>query len=476
MSDTLNNTRTGPYDLLIKDGLVVTEGGVLPADVGIRGETIVEIGPGLPASRAENLVDATGLHVFPGVIDPHVHLGIPTGWTASTDDFFSGTTAAVCGGVTTVIDFTVQAAGQDLVNSIEQRLQKAKNEGAHCDFGLHANITSPTADALSQIPTAISMGITSFKTFLAYADSMLSLNTLAEIAALAKEAGGLVMVHAEMQAIIDRATQSLKSQGKTDSRSFFESRPVQAEEAAIHALGRISRSLAAPFYIVHLSSAAGLNAALEENRQGAHLLLETCPHYLFLNVFPNMPPQPYLFVASPPLRSTRDSMVLTQALGKGRITTMGTDHCPFTRAQKLRFADDFSKIPGGLPGVETSLPLAYHLALTGRIELPMLARMLGSNAAGLFGLHKKGSVKEGFDADIVLLNPESATTISNRGLHSRTDYSVFEGLRLSGAIEKVFLRGRLIAEKGPAGMEIVQEDQGRFVPGELPLDIMEAPI
>jgi len=155
---------------------------------------------------------------------------------------------------------------------------------------------------------------------------------------------------------------------------------------------------------------------------------------------------------------------------------MGTDHCPFTRAQKLRFSDDFSKIPGGLPGVETLLPLAYHLAMTGQVSLPKLSALLSTNAARLFGMHKKGRIKEGFDADIVLLNPESSTTISSKTMHSRTDYSPFEGLRLHGAIEKVFLRGQLGAEKRPSGVEPALKGQGRFVSGELPIEIMEAPV
>ncbi len=465
----------GGWDLLIKDGLVVTDRGVFPADVAVRDERIVRVETGLSVAQAAEVVDAGGMHVFPGVIDPHVHLGIPMGWTESTDDFYSGTTAAVCGGVTTVIDFTIQAPGQDLLDSIRQRMTKARSEGVNCDFSLHANITSPSADTLSQIPDAVGMGVTGFKTFLAYPDSMVSLNTLAEIAALTKEAGGLVMVHAEMQEYIDTATQALESQGRLDSRYFFDSRPEAAEAEAIHALGRISRSLDVPFYIVHLSSASGLDAALQENRQGARLYVETCPHYLFLNVRPAMPPEPYLLVASPPLRSNRDSMYLTQALGRGAITTLGTDHCPFTRAQKMQFAHDFRKIPGGLPGVETLLPLAYHLTLNRQVELPELARMLAANAAALFGLRNKGRVQEGYDADIVLLNPAGASTILSRYMHSRTDYSPFEGFRLNGAVEKVFLRGRLVAQRHGAGMEMTAANLGRFVPGQAPIARMEVP-
>ena len=461
------------YDLVITNGLVVSHRDVQQKDVAIAGEKVVAVDDNINLAKADRVVDATGKHLIPGGIDPHVHFGIPMGWTHSADDYYWGSQAAVCGGVTTVIDFTEQLPTEDLLTSINRRQAKAENEGSFCDYSLHANVTSPTAQVLSQIPDAIDMGVASFKTFLAYPKNMIPVETLSEIAVIATRHGGLVMVHSEVEEIIAQATQKLIDQGKTHARYFFDSRPVEAEVEAIKILGVISRANNVPFYIVHLSSKAGYDEAIYQNQQGALLLIETCPHYLFLSVRPVMPQNPHLLVASPPLRSTKDNEGLLKAVIEGEVKTMGTDHCPFTIEQKRKYINDFTKIPGGLPGVENIIPLMYHLALTNKISLQRMVELVSYNPARVFGLDTKGEIAVGKDADITILDPDGSFTIHHGNMHSNTDYTPYEGMNLSGRIHSVYLRGKLVARYREGKVEVVHPPKGRFVKAKTPLKINE---
>lgn len=453
------------HDLVFRGGLVVTPDGVVQADVAVLGGRIARIGPDI-GTRATCVVDARGLHVLPGAVDAHVHLGVPIAGAWSTDDHGTGTLAALCGGVTTVGDFTVQDPGEGLMASVERRLGAASS-GTWCDWFLHANVTTVTHRVLDEIPAVAGSGVGSFKVFLAYPGMRIGPDALREVLRRVGKAGGLLMAHCEDQEVVDRAVAERVARGRLAARHFFGSRPPEAEARAIEVLGRIAREEGLPAYVVHLSSAAGLRAALDARRAGSVLHLETCPQYLLLGPTPPRGLRPEHLVCAPPLRPARDRTSLTRALARGDIEVLATDHCPFTSAQKTAEAHDFRGVPGGLPGVETLLPLAYDLALRGVLPLTRLARALAETPARLFGLSdRKGAVREGLDADLVLADPAGEQVVRAVRLHSATDYSPHEGRTLRGRLLAVYLRGRLAASARPHMEPATGRPTGQYLKAE----------
>ncbi len=450
------------YDLVFRGGLVVTPDGVSHADVAVLQGRIARVEPDI-RSPAGRVVDAAGLHVLPGAVDAHVHLGAPIAGTWSRDDHGTGTLAALCGGVTTVGDFTVQDPGEGLMASVERRLGAASS-GTWCDWFLHANVTSPTLTVLDEIAFAVQSGIASFKVFLAYPGMRIGPDALREVLRRVGKAGGLLMAHCEDQEIVDRAVAERVARGRLAARHFFGSRPPEAEARAVEVLGKIAREERLPAYVVHLSSAAGLRAALDARQAGARLHLETCPQYLLLGPTPARGLRPEHLVCAPPLRSARDRTALLSGLARGDIEVLATDHCPFTSAQKAIGARDFRRVPGGLPGVETLLPLAYDLALRGVWPLERLAQALAETPARLFGLSdRKGAVREGLDADLVLADPAGEHVVRAARLHSATDYSPYEGRTLRGRLLAVYLRGRLVASARPDMEPATRRPAGRYL-------------
>jgi dihydropyrimidinase len=450
------------FDHVVRGGLVLTPDGLRSVDVAVLDGRFAAVEPTLEGTGAPE-IDARGCHVLPGAIDAHVHLGLTLQGELSRDDARWGTLAAICGGVTTVGDFTVQDAGEGLLASIHRRLDGG--EGTRCDWFLHANVTSPTPGALAEIPDAVRAGVASFKLFLAYAGLRVDRPTLARVMDRVAREGALTMVHAEDASVIEAATADLVARGRLAARHFFGSRPAEAEARAVSLVGEVARELDAPAYIVHLSSAAGLDAARAARDRGTSLLLETCPQYLWLTSGPATPLHAERLVCAPPIRLPEDCAALWDALADGTIDVLATDHCPFTSLQKAARADDFRAIPGGVPGVETVLPLAYDAALSGALSFDRLGEVLASTPARLFGLaHRKGAIRTGLDADFVILDPEGETRVTASRLHSRTDYTPYEGLTLRGAIRDVWLRGELAAREVPGGrVELYGGVRGEYV-------------
>lgn len=437
------------YELVLRNGTIISGAGLYDADIAIQAGRIAKVSKRI-SEPARSEIDARGLHVMPGVIDPHVHFGVPVAGVWSADDHRTGSLAAICGGVTTVGDFTVQEPQESLVASVKRRRELAGR--TWCDWFLHANLTSVTPQVIQEIPKVVEEGIRSFKVFLAYPGMLIGKDLLEVVLQKVYAAGALTMVHCEDQKTIEASTEALALRGHLSARYFFKSRPAEAEAKAIELLGELCIAKNATAYVVHLSSAAGLEAARNARKRGARLFLETCPQYLFLSPKPAPPLRFEHLVCAPPLRSRRDRARLTHALASGEIDCLATDHCPFTSAQKIARASDFRRIPSGLPGVETLLPLAYDMALRGVLPLERLAQVLAEVPATLFGLsYKKGFIREGFDADLVLLSPQGKTEVSAKKLHSATDYNPYEGLTLRGHIEAVLLRGHFVAKRTSAG-------------------------
>ncbi len=386
-------------------------------------------------------------------------MGVPIkdGWSA--DNFESGTQAALHGGVTTIIDFSILKEQQSLIDSIDSRLAEA--ETSHCDFHLHANITRLDDKVIADIPNLFRAGITSFKVFTTYKEAgmMLTYEQIGVLAGVLADHGGLLMVHAEDDAETAAASQPLIQRGLTEPHYHGISRPASSEAAAIKNIARITTESGCPTYIVHLSSAAGLDTAAEY----PELLLETCPQYLLLNESAYKKDDGRMYVASPPLRQAGDCDALWEGIKNQQILTLGTDHCPFNLADK-KPGLPFNKIPNGMGGVETLFPVMLAQYIARGMELSELTALLSTNSARIFELYpRKGCLAPGSDADIVVVDPEKTTADWDSSLESNSDWNAYRDFQAIFP-ELVMRRGEKMVENGVH----ISQGYGKFLPAIRP--------
>lgn len=446
------------YDLVIRGGTILRPEGALVCDLGIRGERIEAIGVGLAGHR---IVDAAERLVLPGAIDVHTHMAAPAGGATSADDFASGTRAAAAGGVTTIIDFTVAANGSNLGDDIAQRIAEA--EAAHVDVALHAEIIGWGPGREHEIEAAVQAGVTSFKFYMAYgsldqrSDSGALLHAFRAIA----EAGGLAMVHAEDDPIIDSMLARLTPTDKRSMQSLPRTRPALCEGAAVAQAIYLAEKTGVRLHICHVSSALGVEALMRGQRNGVRVTGETCPHYLLLTDAVYETRDAAQFSVMPPLRRNSDREALWHALHNGVLSCVATDHCPFQRAQK-HLTTSFQDLPYGFPGVETLLPLVYSEGVAqDRLTLDDLVRVLADAPARIFGLAPgKGRLTIGSDADLVLFDPTAEWTIAADALHMNTDFSPYDGRHVRGAVVATLSRGEIVYENGKL---VGPSGRGRFL-------------
>jgi dihydropyrimidinase len=437
------------FDLLILSGDVVLENKVERSDIGIQNGKITALASNLP-KEADKIINVSGKLVFPGFIDAHTHMGIPIMNTHSIDDFESGSIAAACGGVTTIIDFTVQEKGQTLANSLAVRIEKARK--CHVDYGLHVNITDEPEQRLYEIPDLIARGFAAFKVFSTYrqAGMMVTWEQFRKVLKQVDEHGGLLCLHAEDNDLVEALTADHLANGCKTAIFHARSRTAEAEAKAIVRAAEIAGELGASLYIVHVSSRAGLEAGLQARARGVKIYLETCPQYLILDEECYRKDNGHRWITTPPLRTKEDGEALWQALADNQIDVVATDHCPFTIAQKDGGERAFDLTPNGLPGVETLFPLLYTYGVThGRITIEQLVRLLAKNPAKIFGLYpKKGTIQIGADADLVIWDPNAEQLITASNLHGRADWSPYEGLHIAGKLKYTILRGEILVQEG----------------------------
>jgi len=438
------------FDTIIQNGDVVIPAGARKISLAIKDGKFAAIGEAF-SIEARNVIDATGRLVLPGVIDPHTHMGIPIKTTTSADDFRSGSEAAAFGGVTTILDFTVQQPGESIRAALERR--KAKAQGKSCiDVGIHVNITDQPEKWLPQIPDLIADGFSSFKVFSTYREAgmMIDWRQFREVLRTVNEHGGLLMLHAEDNVIIEARTAENLAAGHRAPIYHARSRPAEAEAAAIEKAAQIAGELDARLYIVHVSSRVGLEAGMRAKDRGVKIYLETCPQYLLLDESKFSEENGHYYIATPVLRTKDDREALWQGVADGTIDAIGTDHCPFTRAQKDAWEGQFQNCPNGLPGVETSFPLLYtHGVTSGRISMQRLVELMSANPAKIFGIdHRKGDIRVGGDADFFIWNPDAETTLAAENLHGAADWSPYEGMKIAGKLAATFVRGEQIVVKG----------------------------
>ncbi len=432
---------------LIKNGMVFTEGKLQKTDILINGEIIERIGNDI--NEPSEIIDASGLYVLPGGIDPHTHMELDVGSTVSSDDFFTGSMAAAFGGTTTIIDYPTPAKGETLRSCFENWMKKAKGNTV-IDFGFHLTVVEATNQILNELESIADWGVTSIKVYMAYKNILqLSDEEIFKVMKKAAQKNILVEVHAENGDVIDFNVKDLIAAGKTAPWFHAVSRPPLLEAEATNRAIYLANAAGANVYIVHVTAEESLNQIIKARGNGLKALAETCPQYLFLtDELLSLPDfEGAKFVCSPPLRKAKDNSALWTGLAENRLQVIATDHCPFNfKGQKELGKEAFNKIPNGLPGVEHRLLLLFSEGVQKeKISFKQFVEITAVNPAKIFGLYpRKGIIKPGSDADFYLLNPREKTVISASSHHMNVDYNPYEGKTLSCRIEKVFSRGELI--------------------------------
>ncbi|MFW9966293.1 MAG: dihydropyrimidinase [Candidatus Thorarchaeota archaeon] len=452
------------FDLIVKNGEIVTASDRYAADVGVSHGKIVAIAQNLSTDNGAKVIDAERKCVFPGGIDVHVHLQLPFSGTISADDFENGTKAAACGGVTTVLDFAIQTKGSSIMEAVEAR--RAEADPTVCvDYGLHAAITDWNAQTQKEIKKVIDYGIPTFKMFMIYknegwmADDGMLFNALEETAKL----GGHIGVHAESVDVLDMLIERYaKEKEKWGAYGHTLSRPCYTEEEAIVRAIKWAEVTGGQLYIVHMSTGEGADAVHLAKQRGVKVFAETCPQYLLLDDEVFKGKNGHLYATCPQIKKPHDSERLWQGLMNGDVQVVATDTCTFTTQQKAAWNGDFTKIPFGMPGVETMVPLMFTEGVGKRgFTVNQLVALVSTNPAKLFGMYpEKGTIAIGSDADLVVFDPEKKVTIKAENLQTNCDWSPFEGWKLVGYPAVTISRGRVVAENGKFVGEV---GHGRFL-------------
>jgi len=436
--------------LLIKNGTIINANDTFEADVLIEDDIIIRIEKNMLLPDADvTAIDATAKYIIPGGIDPHVHLDLPTPAGNSSDDFYSGSIAAIAGGTTCMIDFVTPSRGESLLQALYKR--KAVASTSCIDYSLHVGITWWNNSLAEEIEYCMKHeGITSFKTYLAYKGTIgISYEELYEVMKVVAKFNGLVTVHCEDGDSVYAMQQQLIKEGKTSPRYHALSRPTEVEAEAVEKVLAMAAETQCKVYLVHISAAKSMDVI---NRyRTKNVFVETCPHYLLLNeeVYNNDDFETAKYVISPPLRSKTDNEILWHQLSKNLIDTVATDHCPFNlQGQKDKGKHNFTRIPNGAGGIEYRTALLYtYGVLTNIITLQQWVALTSAHAADIFGIsHTKGSITIGKDADIVIWNTEKEKVISVDNQYQHCDSNIYEGFQLKGIPEMVICKGKIAFE------------------------------
>jgi dihydropyrimidinase len=437
---------------IIQNGTVVTASDTFVADVWIdRGKIVALSEPGVALGPDDVGIDARGQYVIPGGIDCHTHMEMPFGGTYASDDFETGTIAAAHGGTTTIIDFAIQSKGTAMRAGLDAWHAKAEGKAA-IDYGFHMIMTEANAQTLDEMATIVSEGVTSFKMFMAYPGVFLVDDQQIFKAMLrAGELGALITMHAEIGLPIDVMVQKALSAGHTAPIYHALTRSEVAESTGTERAIALAEMAGVPVYMVHLSAQRALERVMEARDRGLPVFAETCPQYLFLSE-DNLRGDPddewkgAGYVCTPPLRPKHHHDHLWRGLKNYDLQVVATDHCPFCmKDQKELGRGDFSKIPNGMPGVETRLHLLWEGVTQGRISMNRFVEITSTAPAKIFGMYgRKGCIAIGADADIVVWDPRRSKLLSKDTLHMRVDYSPYEGRTVPGSPSHVLSRGELI--------------------------------
>ncbi len=438
---------------LVVNAHIINADRIFDADIRIEDGRIAALeNPGtLASTQHDTVVDAAGLYVIPGGIDPHVHLALQTPAGPSADDFESGSTAALAGGVTHLIDFVTPRRGQSLTEALAERRTEAKDCTIGIDF--HMGISGWLPDMEKQMEICVKeFGIKSFKAYLAYRQTIgIDYEHLEKLMRIAARLNTIVLIHAEEGETIDQLRVDFMMKGLTHPRYHALSRPPETESNAVMRVIELVRKTNCTIYFVHISTAESADYIAKAKKEGLPIYAETCPHYLLLDeqVYDDTVEQAMPFVYSPPARPSYHKERLWENLQNGTFNTVATDHCPFNLHQKMVGKDNFTLIPNGAGGLEFRIPLLHSFGvLQKRINLQQWVALTSTNAAEIFGLKSKGSIKVGNTADLVLFNPNRLVSLSASSHYQNCDVNIYEGFTIVGSVDTTLANGVLLHEIG----------------------------
>jgi dihydropyrimidinase len=445
------------FDLVIKNGTVVTAESTYQADIGIQGETITAIGIGLKGAKE---VDAADKLVIPGAVDIHVHMQMPIGNFVSSDDFFTGTRAAALGGTTAIVDFVEPRDDESMLDALADRRALA-DPRVVIDYGLHMTIGPAEIEKLDQVPDAYEAGCGSFKLYMAYGLRLNDGELLQAFEAI-RDVNGLPVVHAENWDVICMFVARNLAAGNISPHWHPRSRPAQFEGEAVGRVVELAKYVGTPAHIFHVTCAEAVQQIAAARQRGLPISGETCPQYLLLtqDVYDAPGAKGAWPVCSPPIRAKESQDALWHGLSNGQLQVITTDHCPFSSAEKSTGLVDFSKIPGGVPSVESRLAAIYTFGVrSGRLTLNQWVAVCCTTPAELAGFSGKGKILVGYDADLVIFDPEKQITLSTETLHEKVDWTPYDGIELHGWPETTISRGTIVVENGEFRG---RQGQGRF--------------
>ena len=445
--------------IILKGGTIVLEDKTFTGDLKIEGELISEIKENLESGPEDQVIDVKGKVVFPGVIDAHVHYKMPIDKVYTIDNFETGSRAALCGGVTTVVDYAEPRSELSLVDSLDYRVKEGEGHN-FVDFTVHMTLSGNRDYTLEDLKAFRSYGVNSLKLYTTYGFIM-NYDQIFDVLRLAKIVGLEVTIHAEDNKIVANATKNLKAKGDIGYEFHSESRPSEAEIYAVERIIEMCESEDLSAHIVHVSSGLTGKLIREAKARGVRISGETCPHYLMLNKEVYKRADGQLFVMQPPLRTEEERLLLWEELLKGTFDFITTDHCAYSKHQKF-FTETFYETNGGIPGTETLLPIIYSsLIPTGKMDLVSLGKLLSLNPAKKFGLYpNKGTLKEGSFGDVVVIDPDIELELSDEMVHTAADYSIFKGLNLKGYPIMTILRGKTVYRDGKF---LAGDPEGKFI-------------
>lgn len=454
------------FDLLIRGGRVATASDVFEADIGVKDGKIAALGSALGSGARE--IDARGRLVMPGGVDSHCHIAEPqVGEVRNAESFASATASAAAGGTTTVISFSQQAKGDTITGKLREYHEKAKQ--ALIDYSFHIVISDPSDAVMAELPGLIEEGHRSIKIFLTYDNVVLDDAETLKVLALARQCGALVTVHAENHAAIAFLTNALERAGLTRTKYHSWAKPMPVEREACHRIIALAELLDVPIQIFHVSGAEAAEEIRRAQSRGLKVYAETCPQYLMLTE-KDLDREDFegaKFLCSPAPRTTADQEALWGYLRTGTLGVVSSDHAPnrFDDPHGKKVAGTsapFSKIPNGVPGLATRLPILFSEGVVkGRIDLQTFVAITATNPARLFGIHpQKGTIAVGADADIAIWDPAIKTVIRNEILHHQMDYTIYEGLEVTGWPEITLSRGEVVCENGSI---MGEAGHGRFL-------------
>lgn len=444
------------YDLIIKGAEIATASDVFRADIGVKDGKIATLGRDLEGGA--EVIDAAGLYAVPGGIDSHVHIAQPSGpGVVMADDFDSATRSAAFGGNTTVMPFCLPEADQGLRAAVDAYHAKAAGN-CHVDVSFHLIVNRTDAQTLGQdLPALLEAGHSSFKVFMTYPDMRLTDREILEVMAVAKRHGAMVMAHAENDDAIEFLRDAAEREGRTEPYQHAATRPVPVEREATHRAISLAEIAGVPLTIVHVSNGEALEEIRRARARGARVHAETCPQYLTLTAEDMLRVnfEGAKYVCSPPPRDAANQDACWDGLIRGDFELYSSDHCPFVfdsaeGKKTAGAADSFRHIPNGIPGVETRLPILFSEGvMKGRMDITRFVAVTATNHAKLYGLYpRKGAIAVGADADIVLWDPNRTEVLRQEILHHGSDYTPWEGLKVTGWPVTTILRGKPVVRDG----------------------------